>query len=331
MADPDLGQVASTLWDAVVSDGPIDQVFTSQALLELFTDQGFKESVSGGKTFEFTLEFATNTSFQSISEYGTVSTSPITVFDAAQYTQRYYAGTAVISDVEDIRNESPNRKIDVVKGKIKNAVSSAMEGLEVMLCADGTGGGGLDMNGLQNLISTAPTTGTIGGINRALWPFFRNRANSGAKTTTIYDNLVTQWQLTYDQCSLGGTTKAPTGVYTDRNTFGGYKKQLTLIEQLTKVTPSGISSAPGADIGWNNDALSFNGKPVMYSENAPADNAYFLNYNFLKLCYLKGGWMKRKDKVEPANAFTGVFRFLTIGQLGAAAPRHLGVVYSSAS
>jgi hypothetical protein len=328
VADVNINQVFASTYDAVVSDGPIDQIFTSQALLELLGDQGFKESVSGGKQFEFSLEYATNTSFQSISEYGSVSTNPVTVFDAAQYTERFWAGTIVFSDVEELRNQVENRKFDVVKAKIKNGMSSAMEGLEIMLCADGSGA--LDMNGLQNLISTTPTTGTVGGVNRATWSFFRNRANDGTKTTTIYDNLVTQWQLTYDQCSNGGTTNAPTGVYTDRATFGGYKKQLTLIEQLVK-NDSKMANANGGDIGWNNEALSFNQKPVMYSENAPANNAYMLNSNFLKLCYLKGGWMKRKDPVEPANNFTRVHRVLTVGQFCVGASRHLGVIYNSAS
>jgi len=55
--------------------------------------------------------------------------------------------------------------------------------------SDGTGNSSKDLGGLQFLISTTPTTGTVGGINRATFSFWRNQQTSGAKTTTAFDNL----------------------------------------------------------------------------------------------------------------------------------------------
>ena len=40
------------------------------------------------------------------------------------------------------------------------------------------------LNGLQTLVPDSPSSGTVGGINRATFSFWRNRQNSGAKTST---------------------------------------------------------------------------------------------------------------------------------------------------
>ena len=105
MADPNVGQVTASVWEAVITDGPTDNIFTSQALLYLFGESGFKESTAGGRQFEATLEYATNTTFKSYGELETLDTTRIDVFDAARYDQKIFAGTVVFSDLEELRKD----------------------------------------------------------------------------------------------------------------------------------------------------------------------------------------------------------------------------------
>ncbi len=326
MSDPNIGQVAAVAWEAVMSDGPTDNIFTSQALLYLFGEQGFKEDASGGRLFEETVEYATNTTFKSYGELEQLDTTRIDVFDAARYEQKIFAGTVVFSDLEELRNAVENRKIDVIKSKLKNGSNSATEVLDGMLFGDGTGNNGKDFDGLAKVVSSTPTTGTVGGINAAVFTFWRNRQNSGAKTSTIYDNLRSATTTTYNQCSLGGTERVPTGVVSDRATFEGYEGLLVAIERLYRE-----NAKNDGDIAFINDAIAFKGKPWVYDEQATANTVYLLNNNFLKVAYLKGGWMKMKDPVEPANQLAVVHRVLTVGNMTASARRHLGVVTSCAS
>ena len=309
-----------------MSQGPTDNIFTSQALLYLLNENGFKESADGGRLFEFPIEYATNTTFKSYGELEVLDTTRIDVFDAARFEQKIFGGTVTYSDLEQLRNAVAGRKFDVVKAKLKNGSSSAMEALDIMLYGDGTGNGGKDMDGLAKIISSTPTTGTVGGINRATFTFWRNRQNSGAKTTTIYDNLRSATTTTFNQCSLGGTERIPTGIVSDRATFEGYETQLVAVEKINRE-----AKASGGDIGFLNDAIAFKGKPWVYDENATANTVYLVNNNYLKLAYLKGGWLKMKDPVEPANQFAAIYRVLTVGNLCTSASRHLGVVTSCAS
>ena len=322
MADPNQGQVASTAWEAVMTDGPVDNVFTSQALLNLLGEDGFKEDSAGGRLFEATVEYATNPTFKSYGELEALDTTRADVFDAARFEQKIFAGTVVFSDLEELRNAVENRKIDVIKAKLKNGESSALEALDGMLFADGTGNGGKDLDGLSKVIPLDPTTGSVGGINAATFTFWRSRQTSGAKTSTAFDNLRSSMTSIFNQCSLGGTDRVPTGIVTDRATFEGYESLLVNVERLVRDTPK----AMGGDIAFLNDAIAFKGKPIMYDEQATAGYVYFLNNQFLKVKFLRGGWMKMKDPVEPANQLARVHRILTVANLTSTARRHLGVV-----
>lgn len=322
MADVNIGQVAATAWENLTSGGPTDNIFTSQALLYLLRDGGYQEYADGGRLFEYTIEYATNTTFRSVSEMETLDTTRVDVFDAARYDQKIWAGTVVFSDLEKLRNQPANRKVDIVTAKVKNGINSAMEGLNSMLYLDGTGNGGKDMDGLAKIISSTPTTGTVGGINAATWSFWRNKQALGTKTSTAFDNYRAALESVHNQCSLGGTEKKPTGLVSDRASFEGYISLLTNIERLVK--DSNGSSDP--DLGWLNDAVEFKGIPYVYDENATAGTAYFVNKNFLKLTILQGAWLKKKDPVDPANQLASVIRVMTVGNLCASARRHLGVV-----
>lgn len=320
--DPNIGQVASVAWEFVHGDGPTDNVFTSQALLYLLRDGGYQEYVDGGRLFEMTVEYKLNTTFKSVSELEVLDTTRVDVFDCARYEQRIFAGTVVFSNLEELRNAVANRKIDVVKGKLKNATNSAMEGLDGMLFADGTGNSGKDMLGLAAIIPDNPLTGSVGTINAGLWTFWRSKQQSGQNGTAPFDNLRAALESVHNQCSLGGTDKKPTGIVTDRVSFEGYISTLTQIERLVKDS----EGEADPDLGWLNDAIQFKGLPMVYDEQAPAQHAYEVNKAFLKLLILQGAWLKMLKPVDPSNQLATIHRVMTVGNLCCSARRHQGVV-----
>lgn len=321
MADPNQGQTVATLWEAVVGKNPTNNIFNSRALFYALGDEGFKEQVPGGRLFEMTIEYAQNTTFKSYGEFETLDTTRIDVFDCARYDQKIAAGTIVFSDLELARNAEANRKIDILESKLENGKNSAIASLNVMLNGDGTGNGGKDFDGIQKIISATPTTGTVGGINRATFSFWRNRQNAGTKTSTAYDNLRTSMTTTYNQCSLGGVESTPTAAITDRATFEGYESLLVAVEKIER-----DAKATGGDIAFLNDAIQFKGAALFYDEDAAASELRFVNPKYLKLMYLAGAWMKMKEPVTPSNQMTRVYVTETFGNLGTNGSRYLGVV-----
>src|ERR1051326_3595342 len=117
-ADPNLGEVAASVWDKKIGGKPTDNIFNSRALFYLLREKGFKESAAGGKTFEFSLNYAENTTFKSYGEFDALDTTRINVFDAAQYVVKIHAGTVAYSDLEQLRAQADSGKFDLIAEKL---------------------------------------------------------------------------------------------------------------------------------------------------------------------------------------------------------------------
>lgn len=334
MADPNLGQVPATAWENVVGREPNDNIFNSRAFFYslagggqsgLKKGVGFagKEGLAGGRVFDFTLEYSTNTTFKSYSEMEQLDTTRIDVFDAARYDWKINAGTVVWSDLEELRAAGESGKIDLIASKLENGKNSHIATMNQQLLGDGTGNGGKDMNGLKAVISSTPTTGTIGGINRANFAFWRNKQTAGTQTSTAFDNLRASMRSIYNQCSRGGLVDAPTAALTTRTVFQGYEGLLIANERFRPDDKD--SNGQGA---FQNGVLLFKGAELFYDEDLDTDNVYFYNPKFLKLVYLKGAWMKMKDRIEPANQLAAIQRIFTVGNLATNNSRRCGVVTS---
>ena len=241
MADPAIGQVAASVWEAKIGKKPTDNIFNSRALFYALGKDGFKEDVAGGRLFEFTIEYAENTTHAMQGELDEIDTTRIDVFDAARYNQKIAAGTVTYSELERLRNMGDNAKFDVIAAKLQNSKNSHISLLNRQMWGDGTGGN--DIDGIQKLISITPTTGTVGGISRSSFSFWRNRQASGAKTSTAYDNLRSALTSVHNQCSLGGDENAPTAVLMDRATLEGLESTMvTLARYTSDEPPMGYSS-----------------------------------------------------------------------------------------
>lgn len=321
MPDPNIGQLAASVWEAKIGTKPTDNIFNSRALFYALNKKGFKEQTDGGRLIEMPIMYAENTTFKSYGEFDLLDTTRIDVFDAARYEWKIAAGTVVYSDLEELRAQAGNRKFDVLAEKLENGKDSHIANLNRQMWSDGSGNGGKDIEGIQKIISTTPTLGVLGGINRATFPFWRNRQVTGSLSLTPFDNLRSSWTTCYNLCGLGGLKKLPTSIVTTRPIMEGYEGTLVPNSRYER-----SDRTDHGDAGFANDALQFKGAPVFFDEDAPAGNAYFINSDNLKVVYLKGGWMKMYPEVDPANQLSNVHKVATFCNMATNAERHLGVV-----
>jgi len=319
MPDPNIGEVASTVWEKKFGTKPTDNIFTSRAFFFSMGKDGFKEEADGGRVFEHGVEFAENTNFHSYGEADELDTTRLSVFDAARYDPKICAGTVTYSALEELRAQARMGKYDVMAEKLENGKDSHISDMNRQMLGDGVPAN--DIDGIQFLISTTPTTGSVGGINRATFSFWRNRQNSGAQSVSAFDNLRSSWTTTYNQCSLGGIKNTPRWICTDRPSMQGYEQILVAIEQIAEA-----KMKDQADIAFSNEMLKFKGAKVYFDEDAAAGNAYFYNNTNLKVDYYKGGWMKIFPPRDPHNQLMMVHKVATFCNLATNGSRHLGVV-----
>jgi hypothetical protein len=169
-----------------------DNVTKNNALLTYLDKRGNRKSVSGGNTIMQELSFAANGNAGFYSGYETLPIAAQDVISAAEYVWKQAACPVTISGLEQLMNSGPERMIDLLESRISVAESSMANLIAVSLYGDGTGSGGKEIDGLAKQVATDPTTGVVGGIDRATWQFWRNKVFKATTTggaATTKDNI----------------------------------------------------------------------------------------------------------------------------------------------
>ena len=322
MADPYLGQTIAASWEAVVGTKPEDNIHDDYWLFNRFSEGAGFKAVNGGRSLTGPIEYALNTTVKAYTDLDLLDTTRVDVFDEFEYPWKEYAGTVVMSELEKAKNQGEGRKFDLLAGKLQNLRNTFKRVINTDMFGLGTGSGGKVIGGLQYLVPDSPITGTVGGINRATFTFWRSQALSGAKTTNPYDNLLASMRHMYNLCSGGVDQVHPSFAVTDMATFEAYEATLVKNERYNRESKSdtGISH-------FKNDHLMFKDMDIAYDVACPAGHMYFLNTNNLKLAYQTGYWMKGFPAVDPANQTADIFKVMTICAMYTNNSRRLGVIF----
>ncbi len=320
MAAPNLGQTIAAAWEAHVGTTPEDNIHNDYWLFNRLSEGKSFDQVDGGRTINGPIEYALNTTFKSYSDTEAIDVTRIDVFDEFTYPWREYAGTVVMSELEKAKNQGEGRKFNLLASKLENLKNSAHNILNGDLYSDGTGNSNKQIQGLALVVSSTPTTGTVGGINRATFTFWRNQQTSGAQSATAFDNLRASMRSQYNSASAGVDEQHPEYAVTDQTTLQGYEALLLANERVTDKVKS------QANAGFKNSWFMFKDIPVAYDRACTAGNMYLLNYRNLKLAYQKGYWLKGFPAVDPANQTIDVFKIMCIANLYSNNPRRLAVI-----
>ena len=320
MAVPNVGQQVAANWQAKVGTKPEDNITQEYTMLMNFVEGSAFKSETGGRTLIGDIEYQFNTTVEAVSDTQTLLTTRVDVFDEWESRWKQYAGTVVMSSLETSLNRGGNAKFPLLPGKLQNLEDSLRNQLNTDIFGDGTGFSGKAITGLQNIISSTPTTGTFQGISRVNFSFWRNQQTSGAQTTSAYDNLRAAMRTIYRACSAGQNQSHPTYCITGMTTHAGYESLLTANERV--VAKSKEQYNAGFRLQWS----MFADIPVMYDRACSNSLMYFANDKNLLMMYQSGYWFKGYPAVDPANQLLEVFKVETQCQLISNNPRRLGVI-----
>lgn len=269
-----------------------DNVSRNNALLLRLNKRGRIKTFSGGRTIVQELDYANNQTFQWYSGYQTLNISPSQVFTAAEFPIRQAALAISISGLEEIQNSGEEAIIDLLESRVENGERTFLNGLSNGVYGDGSVANSI--NGLQLLIAQSPLTGTVGGIDRSQWSFWRNVAfsastNGGAATAA--NNILDYMDRLWVQLVRG--RDAPDLIVADNNMYRYYLQSLQSIQRIqgdTELAEAGYQSIKfmTADVvldggyqGQSTDPLP----PEIAGGNAlggaPTNYMYFLNTNYL--------------------------------------------------
>lgn len=276
MPSPNLGEiVVTTLRNR--SGEVQDNVTNNNALLNRLKARGKVKTVSGGRTIVEEMDYAENATFMWYSGYDQLNISPSDVLTAAEYNFAQAAVAISMSGLEELQNDGKEAVIDLLEQRIENASRTMANQIALAAYSDGTGYGGRQIGGLQLLIADNPATGTVGGINRANWPFFRNQRFSGSAdggaavaVGNIQSYMNQLWLRT-----VRGADK-PDLIIADNNYFNLYWQSLQAIQRITS---DNQGQAGYASLKYMSSDVVFDGG---IGGGCPANHMYFLNTNYIK-------------------------------------------------
>lgn len=272
MASPNLSElVTTTLRNRTRTLA--NNVLENNVLLSVLNGSGKVKTFSGGQNITHELSYAENSTYKRYSGYEQLDVSPSDVFTAAEYAIKQSAVAISISGLEMLQNSGREQMIDLLESRIDNAQDTMMNNISADIYSDGTADSSKQIGGLQHIISTTPTTGTVGSINRATYSFWRNKAtntggltssNARAKMTAMYNQLIRN-------------ADKPDLIVADGNYYNAYESELQGIQRI-------MDTGSDADGGF--ESLRFKSVRVYldggYGGSAPTNRMYFINTKFLK-------------------------------------------------
>ena len=186
MASPNLSEIITTTLRRR-SGELADNVSNSNALLQRLSSKGNVRTASGGRTIVEELEYAENSTFKYYSGYEELDINPSDVMTAAEYNWKQAAVVVSASGLEaDVQNSGKDAIINLVDKRITNAYRTMKNQISTGIYSDGTGSGSKQVTGLQAQIADDPTTGTVGGIDRSTWTFWRNQRQCGTFGASLF-------------------------------------------------------------------------------------------------------------------------------------------------
>jgi hypothetical protein len=275
MATPNVSEIMTTTLESRTKK-LADNVSENNALLNRLNKRGNVKPFSGGRVIYQELDYAENSTYKRYSGYETLNISPSEVFTAAEFDIKQAAVAISISGLEQLQNSGPEQMIDLLESRIVNAEKTMQNNFSSDLYSDGTADGGKQIGGLQLLVADTPTSGTVGGINRLNWTFWRNQSfdattDGGAAVTAA--NIQSYMNTMYLRTSRG--TDHSDLIIADNNYYNAYWQSLQAIQR--------VGDSEMADAGFQ--TLKFMGADVVfdggYGGAAPANHMYFLNTNYI--------------------------------------------------
>lgn len=263
----------------------------SNALMAWVFSNDRVEYEDGGYNITNPLTVGRNPNVASYRYYQSLPVNQTDEFDTVEYGYSRVAGSVIISDQEQDENQGAAAIFKLMKEKMNVLEESIKEKFSQYLYAVG---GGTDPLGLGSIIPTNPTTGVLGGINRATQTQWRTSSYvfAGAVDSTnieeVFDDVLMDLTLKGDK---------PTVILCGRNIYRTYRQAVR--DKLTLPLSEGKAGKRMFDLGF--EGCYHNGIPLMYDEDCPVTYAYFINDTYLRLHMLRSVNMKVKELVAPWN------------------------------
>jgi len=320
MVAPNLSEIVSTTLRNRAGEFA-DNVTNKNALLRVLSERGKVRTLSGGRTIVRELDYQENSTFQFYSGYEALDVNAAETLSAAEFDWKQSAVNVTISGLEMSQNSGTEAVINLLESRITNAMRTMANETSTSIYSDGTGSSGKEIGGLQLLVADDPTTGTVGGINRANFDFWRNfsfDATTDGGAAASATNIQSYMNTVFNTVCRG--SDFPDVIVADLNYFTFYQDSLQAQQRFADPEDLRSGDFRALSYGGNSQVLLDGGSGI------PDDHMYFLNTDFLSFDVHEDRFFTPREAKTPINQDAMVIPVLFMGNLTMSNAERQGVL-----
>ena len=311
MADKLTGE--NIIWDNVSVGTPL--LFSMKELFNAMV------AVDGQPHLRFTImkELPTTLGYTDQDTITPVRPDP---FTSAVYVWKQLATPVLVTGLDIIKTGDDGIE-DLLEGFLQAAEIShreALGGSALGIFSDGGNSEDGEITGLQTLVSSTPTTGTVGNINRANVSIWQNQ--SGNVASTFDSTGLNIMRTLYRQCSR--YNEVPQVVVLNGSTMDNFERELTSTFQVHLPLSVGPGEQGMIDAGFPN--IRYKGAWMFHDDGCPANRGYMLNFKYLKYYYRRGRNAEITDFQKEFGKDNLAAAVLTAGNLCTTGPKFQGAL-----
>lgn len=302
ISNQDLQELAKVSLDEYLRNMPVDQIATERPLLKKLmegrkTFLGAKQNVVENvrKTYGSNFAWAYGEDAVAFNKRNTTEQAAFPWRRAVDglyldYDRLFGAGIKVREGDRGAFKLEQNEKVQLLNlldEQMESLKEGFMQKLDLELHRDGTQDADA-IAGLDVLVSTAPTTGVVGGLDRASATYWRNHAETGIQTGTV-GALAQKMELAWRKNIKNGGS--PNFILAGGKFIDAYRKEIVVTNQANASAVKTLDAGVGSGV---NTGLYFKGVEIIWDPQfeeldaltTPAveweKRCYFLNTKFMK-------------------------------------------------
>lgn len=311
--------LVTTLWDQ--SDEIADLVLHHNPLTSVLDEKGRVKKVEGGYELRKPVMYndaAVGGFYQGYQSFDLASIDDLTAF-RFQIKQCYEP--VAMNGRERRANRGEAKMLDLAEEKMDAAIKRLKNTVSTSLRGDGTGFGGLEFDGIKKVVSTSPSSGTYGGIDRTNNSWARNYATNVTLSASNVQETITD---VISRLTRG--SEAPDLGLMDRIAWKYLHSSLTAIQRIQLPTKKAVA-------GFR--TLAYDGVDFVFdggygSSVLETNSCRLLNTDYFTFDLIRGADFKplapTMDRPIDQDAFFTVI--IVEGNLTCSAPVLQGVIYA---
>jgi hypothetical protein len=284
-----------------------------------------------GRTIFREMSYAQNGTFTRYTGADPINISYNPTMTAAEFEPKQFAVAVTITGREKKMNSGPEGLIKLLGARTKVAEATLQNYYNGDMFSDGVADGGKQIGGLSLLVAKVPTTGTVGGINRASSDsaFYRNykfaTATDWSDGAASAGNIKQLFNKVINATQTNG--EGPNRIIAGSSHYEYLQSATQAIQRLT--------DPKNAKIGYRN--FDYQGIPVFLGSSVnyggqtliPSDLTYFVNTKGLEMVIYKGGDFEPLEMVQSINQDVTTQIIVFMGNMVLNQAKTQGVLFDS--